>query len=118
MALLESVKPGFAAKYESKAAEGAHHGFVSLMASRLWGDALASTRAATPALATLDRSRPAAFTNADSGLVLLACQLLMLGDNLSEGSPTPPAPALSHPRSSRAARPRRAAASAPAELAG
>ena len=35
----------------------------------------------SPALATLDRSRPGPFTQIDSALALLACQLLMLGGN-------------------------------------
>jgi len=79
--VLETIKPGIAAKYEKKQGEGPADGFVALNVSLLWGDKLAAVRASSPELATLDRSRPAAFTQIDSGLILLACQLLMFSQS-------------------------------------
>ena len=51
-------------------------------ASRLWSEgALQAARARAAAVATLDRTRRAVLTQLDSGLTMLACQLLMYAAN-------------------------------------
>ena len=85
--LLNAVKPGFKDKAKAKEEAGAAEGYVALIVSRLWGDELQQARDFAPAsLSKLDRVRPAAFTQIDSGLALLACQLLMLAQNVEATS--------------------------------
>ena len=76
--LLDKVKPGFKKKFDRrKEANGPTVGFIALQVSQLWGETFDALKQAAE-LERFERARPAAFTQIDSGLCLLACQLLML----------------------------------------